>query len=513
MTRERVVIVGGGFGGLAATRGLADADVEVTVVDRTNHHLFQPLLYQVAAGILSPGLIAPALRNVIKKQRNARALLADVYDLDLAGKVVRAHGPDGRPVDLPYDTLIVAAGATHSYFGKDQFAEFAPGMKTVEDARYIRDGILSKFEMAEIATDPAERAEWLTFVVIGAGPTGVELAGQIAELAHTVLPKDYRSVDTKEARILLLEGAPAVLPPFPEKLQQYTRKRLEEMGVEIKVNTLAIDMDHESITVKGPDGVETIRARTRIWAAGVQASPLARMLAEKAEVEADRAGRVPVEPDCTVPGHPEVFAIGDMVSLNKLPGIAQPALQEGKYVSKVIKARLAGKPTEPFKYFDKGTMATIGYRSAVANAFGVKLTGFLGYLSWAFIHIAYLVGWGNRIGAMYTWARGIWFGHSRAHRIITFETSNKELNEGYLPSGRPVPILPLAKTSAAGASQPGASRPGTTEAEAPATDMNADGGPLPDAEVVGATEAEAPATDMSSSSPEVHAPQNAADRR
>src|SRR6476646_454846 len=211
MTRERVVVVGGGFGGLNATRALASADVDVTVVDRTNHHLFQPLLYQVAAGILPPGLIAPALRGVIKKQRNARALLADVYELDLKNKVVRSSAPDGREVDLPYDTLVVAAGATHSYFGKDYLAEFAPGMKTVEDARYLRDAILSKFEMAEIATDPKERAEWLTFIVVGAGPTGVELVGQIAELAHTVLPQEYRAVNTKDARIILLEGAPSVL--------------------------------------------------------------------------------------------------------------------------------------------------------------------------------------------------------------------------------------------------------------------------------------------------------------
>ena len=475
MAREKVVIVGGGFGGLAAVRSLKRADVDVTVVDRTNHHLFQPLLYQVAAGILSPGLIAPALRSVIKRQRNAKALLADVYDLDLDNRVVRAHGPDGRDVDLPYDTLIVAGGATHSYFGKDQWAEFAPGMKTVEDARYIRDTVLSKFEMAEITTDPQERAEWLTFVVIGAGPTGVELAGQIAELAHSVLPRDYRSVNTKEARILLFEGAPAVLPPFPEKLQRYTRERLEEMGVEIHVNTLAVDMDHESITVQGPGGVETIRARTRIWAAGVQASPLAAILGAKAGVECDRAGRIPVNPDCTVPGHPEVFAIGDMVSLNKLPGIAQPAMQEGHYVGEVIKKRLAGEPIEPFRYFDKGTMATIGYRSAVANAFGVQLTGFLGYLTWAFIHIAYLVGWGNRIGAMYTWARGIWFGHSRAHRIITFESSHKDLTEGYLlPSGRPVPILP-GKTPATGSLSSAAARPRADGAPAGSADATSAG--------------------------------------
>jgi NADH:ubiquinone reductase (H+-translocating) len=443
---ERVVVIGGGFGGLNVTRSLDGADVEITVVDRTNHHLFQPLLYQVASGILSPGLIAPAIRSVIKKQANARALLADVYRLDLDGKVVHAHGPDGREVELPYDTLVVAAGATHSYFGKDQFAEFAPGMKTVEDARYVRDGILSKFEMAEISTDPEERAEWLTFVVIGAGPTGVEMSGQIAELAQTVLTRDYRSINTRDARVILVEGAGSVLPPFAPKLQAYTQKRLEKMGVEIKLNSLAVDMDHESITLKGPDGLETIRGRTRIWAAGVQASPLARMLAEQAGVETDRAGRIPVNPDCTLPGHPEVFAIGDMVSLNKLPGVAQPALQEGKYVGKLIKARMAGKETEPFKYFDKGTMATIGYRSAVADAFGLKVTGFLAYVMWAFIHVAYLVGWGNRIGTMYTWARGIWFGHSRAHRIITFESARDDIAEGQTSAGRPAPVVPLAAT-------------------------------------------------------------------
>jgi NADH dehydrogenase len=441
--RHRVVVVGGGFGGLNATRALADADVEVTLVDRTNHHLFQPLLYQVAAGILPPGLIAPALRSVIKDESNARGLLADVQDLDLDRRVVRANGPDGRPLELPYDTLVVAAGATHSYFGKDEFAEYAPGMKTVEDARYLRDGILSKFEMAELATDPVERAEWLTFVVIGAGPTGVELVGQIAELAHKVLPEDYRSVDTHEARIILLEGAGAVLPPFAPKLQEYTKKRLEKMGVEVRLNTLAVAMDHESITVKGPDGSDTIRARTRIWAAGVQASPLAKMLAEKAGLETDRAGRVPVNPDCTLPGHPEVFAIGDMVSLNKLPGVAQPAMQEGKYVGKVITARLTGaQPPPPFEYFDKGSMATIGHKAAVADAFGMKFTGFTAYVMWGFIHVLYLIGWGNRLGTVYTWARALWFSHNRGHRVITFDSSRSELTGARTAAGRPAPILP-----------------------------------------------------------------------
>jgi NADH dehydrogenase len=425
--RHRVVVVGGGFGGVNAVRALAHADVDVTVVDRTNHHLFQPLLYQVAAGILPPGLIAPALRSVIKKQPNARALLADVHDLDLENRVVRAEGPDGRPIELPYDSLVVAAGATHSYFGRDEWAEFAPGMKTVEDARHLRDRILLAFEMAELSTDPEERAEWLTFVVIGAGPTGVELVGQVAELAHMVLPRDYRSVDTTEARILLLEGAPSVLPPFAEKLQRYTHRRLEKMGVQIRTGTLAVGMDDRSVTVKGPDGEETIPTRTRIWAAGVQASPLATMLAERSGAETDRAGRIAVNPDCTLPGHPEVFAIGDMVSLNKLPGVAQPAMQEGKYVGKVLKARLAGDGrVEPFKYFDKGSMATIGYRSAVADAFGMKTTGLLAYLMWGFIHVLYLIGWGNRLGTLYTWMRALVFSKNRGHRIITFEQAHEQ---------------------------------------------------------------------------------------
>ncbi|QJY48922.1 NAD(P)/FAD-dependent oxidoreductase [Pseudonocardia broussonetiae] len=437
--RHRVVVVGGGFGGLNVTKALAHADVDVTVVDRTNHHLFQPLLYQVAAGILPPGLIAPALRGVIRKQKNARALLAEVTDLDLDAHVVRASGPDGRPLELPYDTLVVAGGATHSYFGRDEFARYAPGMKTVEDARHLRDQILLAFEMAELATDPQERAEWLTFVVIGAGPTGVELVGQVAELAHTVLPQDYRAVDTHEARILLLEGAGAVVPPFAPKLQRYTQGRLEAMGVEVRLHSLAVGMDGESVTLKGPDGEETIRTRTRIWAAGVQASPLAAQLAERTGAGTDRAGRIEVNPDCTVPGRPEVFAIGDMVSLDGLPGVAQPAMQEGKYVGKLIKARLAGdERTAPFHYFDKGSMATIGHRAAVADAFGMRFTGVLGYTMWGFVHVLYLIGWGNRLGTVYTWARALTFSHSRGHRIITFEQAHERAFRGPGPVEAPV---------------------------------------------------------------------------
>jgi NADH dehydrogenase len=425
--RHRVVVVGGGFGGLSVTRALAGADVDVTLLDRSNYHLFQPLLYQVAAGILPPGLIGPAIRRVLRKQDNARVLLAEVEELDIPGRTVRASGPDGRPLRLPYDTLVVAAGATHAYFGRDEWAEFAPGMKTIEDAHRLRSHVLSAFEMAELCTDPAERAEWLTFVVVGAGPTGVELAGQVAELAHRVLPEDHRTIDTREARILLIEGAGTVLGPFHPKLQAYADKELRSMGVDIRLNTLAVGMDPVSITVKGPDGDERIATRTRIWAAGVQASPLARTLAAAAGTEVDRAGRVAVEPGCTLPGHPEVFAIGDMVALGGLPGVAQPAMQEGKYVAKAIRARLAGEaPAPAFRYFDKGTMATIGHKSAVAEAFGRRYTGFVAYLMWIFVHNMYLIGWGNRIGTLYTWIRGMAFARNRAHRLITFEQAGTE---------------------------------------------------------------------------------------
>jgi NADH dehydrogenase len=428
--RHRVVVVGGGFGGINVTHALARADVDVTIVDRTNHHLFQPLLYQVAAGILPEGLIAPALRNVIRKQANARTLLADVKDLDVHGRMVSAVAPDGRKLALPYDTLVVAGGATDAYFGHEEWAEFAPGMKTLEDARHLRSHILSAFEMAELANDPAERAAYLTFVVVGAGPTGVELVGQLAELAHQVLPREYRSVATTEAKILLLEGAPAVLGAFHPKLQRYTQRRLEKMGVEVRLNTMAIAMDHDSITVQHPGGEERIPARTKIWAAGVRASPLAGMLAAATGAETDRGGRVVVMPDCSLPGYPEVFAVGDMISLDQLPGVAQPAIQEGKYVGKLIRARLeGGTQAKPFRYFNKGSMATIGHLSAVTESFGMRFTGMIGYTMWGSVHVLYLVGWGNRLAAIYTWARALTFTHNRAHRVITFEQARYEVTE------------------------------------------------------------------------------------
>ena len=422
------MVVGGGFGGVNVSRVLAKSDVDLTIIDRTNHHLFQPLLYQVATGILPEGLIAPALRRVVQKQKNTKVVLGQVVDLDLQARTVAVVAPDGARITLPYDTLVVAAGATHAYFGHDEWEEFAPGMKTLEDARHLRNHILGAFEMAELATDPAERDACLSFVVVGAGPTGVEVVGQIAELAHRVLPGDYREIDTRQARIVLIEAAPAVLGPFDERLQRYTTRTLERMGVEVRCATAAIAIDADGITVRNQDGEERIEARTKVWAAGVQASPLAKMLAEATGAETDRAGRIMVEPDCTLPGHPEVFAIGDMVSLNGLPGIAQPALQEGKYVGKVIRARLDGDTSvAPFKYFDKGTMATIGRTHAVARSGGMSFTGITAYLMWAFIHVLYLIGWGNRFGTLYSWGRSLWFTKNRAHRIITLDQAIDEI--------------------------------------------------------------------------------------
>ena len=426
---HQVVVVGGGFGGIRVTRALARSDVDITIVDRTNHHLFQPLLYQVATGILPDGLIAPALRSVVRKQANARVVLAEVQHLDLDGRVVHAVAPDGRKLTLPYDTLVVAAGCTDAYFGHEEWSVFAPGLKTLEDASRLRSHILGAFEMAELATDPAERAAYLTFAVIGAGPTGVEMVGQVAELAHDALPREYKSVATNEAKILLIEAGPEVLSAFAPKLQRYTRRRLQKMGVDVWLNTAAQAMDDDSVTVKGPGGDRRIPARTKIWAAGVQASPLATMLAEATGADTDRAGRVTVRPDCSLPGHPGVFAIGDMVRLNDLPGVAQPAIQEGRYVGRLIRARLAGKnETTPFAYRDKGSMATIGHLSAVTDAFGMKFTGVIGYTMWGFVHVLYLTGWGNRVAAVLNWARALTFAKNRSHRTINFERAQDELS-------------------------------------------------------------------------------------
>jgi NADH dehydrogenase len=430
--RKKVVVVGGGFGGVQVAKALGHADVDVTVVDRTNHHLFQPLLYQVATGILSPGLIAPALRRVLKKQRNTRTLLADVTSIDLESRVVHSLAPNGHPIDLPFDYLVVAGGATHAYFGHPEWAEFAPGMKTIEDARHLRSKILGAYELAEVSTDDKEREAYLTFVVVGAGPTGVEVTGQLAELARYVLPNEYRSIDTRSARIILLDAAPSVLPPFAPKLQRYTQRRLEKMGVEVRLNTAATGMDHDSITVKGPKGEDTIVAKTKVWAAGVQASPLAATLAKATGTETDRAGRLAVDPDCSLPGAEGVYAIGDMVTtVDRLPGVAQVAMQQGKYVGKLIAARARGDETTPapFKYFDKGSMATIGARQAVADVKGVQITGWVGYLLWCYVHVMFLIGWGNRLGTLYNWVRSLRYARNRGHRLISVEGAAREVED------------------------------------------------------------------------------------
>lgn len=421
-------MVGGGFGGVNVSRALAKSDVDVTIIDRTNHHLFQPLLYQVATGIMPEGLIAPALRRVVRGQPHTKVVLGEVTDIDLATRRVSVLAPDSTRLEFPYDTLVVAAGATHAYFGNDDWAGYAPGMKTLEDARHLRNRILGAFEIAELTTDPDERAKNLTFVVVGAGPTGVEVVGQIAELAHRVLPGDYRNIDTRSAKIVLVEAGPTVLGPFEPKLQRYTHERLEKMGVQVRCGTAAIAMDDDSITVREGAEEELIAAATKVWAAGVKASPLAGLLAEGCGAELDRAGRILVQPDCSLPGHPEVFAIGDMVSLNGLPGVAQPAMQEGKYVGKLIAARLKGEQSAaPFKYFDKGSMATIGRMRAVAHSGKLNIVGVPAFVMWAFIHVLYLIGWGNRVGTLYTWSRALWFSHNRAHRIITLDQASEEL--------------------------------------------------------------------------------------
>jgi NADH:ubiquinone reductase (H+-translocating) len=413
-----VVIVGGGFGGVRVARSLADAPVDVTLIDRTNHHLFQPLLYQVATGVLSAGQIAPALRSLFRRQRNVRVLLGAVEDIDLDRRVVRAIAED--EIEIPYDMLVVAAGATHSYFGNDEWSHIAPGMKTLDDANRLRSRILAAFELAEQESDDVERDAWLTFAVVGAGPTGVELAGQIALLANRVLRGEYRRIDTRDARVLLLDAAPAVLGPFPESLREQAARDLAGLGVDVQLEAPVVAIDRDGLTVDEAEGKRRIAARTVIWAAGVKASPLAALLAEHAGAEVDRAGRLIARPDLTLDGHPEVFAIGDMIALPGVPGTAQPAIQQGKYVARVIRARVAGRSAPSrFRYIDLGTMAAIGRTHAVADLFNrIRLGGFPAFMIWGVVHLAYLVGWGNRMGALARWAWTI-LARNRRERLIS----------------------------------------------------------------------------------------------
>jgi NADH dehydrogenase len=401
---HRVVIVGGGFAGLRAAQRLArEGDrVQVTLIDRTNHHVFQPLLYQVATGILSPGQIAPALRTLFTRRPNVRVVLGEVTRLDLTGRRVIAR--DGIDVPFVYDTLVVAAGAGQSYFGHDEWHDVAPGLKTIEDAEHIRARVLGAYEVAELLPQDAERSPWLTFVVVGAGPTGVELCGQFAFLARHTLAGQFRRFQSRDARVVLLDAGPAVLPAFPPRLQRRAAAELQRMGVEIRLSTSATSIDRAGIEVDGPNGRERIDARTVIWAAGVRASHLADQLADQTGAEADRSGRLTVNGDLTLPGHPEVFALGDLAAVPGAPGVAQAALQEGSYAAGVIRARLHGRtPPGPFRYRDKGSMAVVGRSWAVAYIKGIPLAGRMAWLVWAVVHITFLVGWQNRLETVRRW--------------------------------------------------------------------------------------------------------------
>ncbi|MEN0136864.1 MAG: NAD(P)/FAD-dependent oxidoreductase [Rhodococcus sp. (in: high G+C Gram-positive bacteria)] len=405
--RHRVVIIGSGFGGLFAAKALRRADVDVLVVDRTGHHLFQPLLYQVATGILSEGEIAPSTRMVLKTQSNASVILGEVTDIDLAGRrITSTH--HGRTTTTGYDSLIVSAGARQSYFGNDHFAEHAPGMKTIDDALELRGRILGAFERAELSTDPEEGARLLTFVVVGAGPTGVEMAGQIAELAHRTLVGAYRNIDTRDARIVLLDAASAVLPPLGDRLGSTAAERLEKIGVEVRLGSAVIGVDAAGVTIKDGRG-ETVRIESacKVWSAGVEASPLARQLAQQSGAEVDRAGRIAVREDLTVPGHREVFVVGDMMARDRLPGVAQVAIQGGRYAARQIAAdareRGSSPDRAPFRYRDKGSTATISRFNAVVKVGGLELAGLLAWILWLAVHLVYVVGFRSRLSTLMSW--------------------------------------------------------------------------------------------------------------
>ena len=404
--RHQVVVIGSGFGGLFGTKALRRADVDVTLIAKTTHHLFQPLLYQVATGILSEGEIAPATREVLASQKNARVLLGEVVDIDLDARTV-THEVLGRRTVTAYDSLIVAAGAGQSYFGNDQFAEFAPGMKSIDDALELRGRIFGAFELAENMAAKGEDVDHLlTFVVVGAGPTGVEMAGQIAELSRGTLKRDFRAINTRTARVILLDAASQVLPPFGHRLGAKTKDDLEKLGVEVQLGAMVTDLDERGLVVQDKDGTQrSIKAVTKIWAAGVQASPLGKILAEQSGAALDRAGRIGVNPDLTLPGYPEVFVVGDMIDLNHLPGVAQVAIQGAKYAAKEIKGRLVdARPQEPFHYFDKGSLATISRFNAVAMIGRIRLSGLVAWLMWLGVHLIYLTGFKNQVSALLHWA-------------------------------------------------------------------------------------------------------------
>jgi NADH dehydrogenase len=421
---HRVVVVGGGFAGLYTAKGLGgDEGVDVTLVDRRNFHLFQPLLYQVATGALSPGEIAQPLRAVLRKSTNVTVLLGEARGIDPERREVLMS--DGGPI--PYDTLVAATGARHAYFGHDEWAPLAPGLKTIEDAIEIRRRILIAFEAAEREADAERRREWMTFVVVGGGPTGVELAGALGEIANDTLRNDFRAIHAPDAQILLLEAVDRILPTYPKSLSRSAAKQLEKLGATVRTNTRVTGIDEGHVTVTTGAGEEVIPSRTVLWAAGVQASSFGRHLADAIGLETDKTGRIAVGPDLTIPGHPEILVLGDLnvakqTNGKPVPGVAPAAIQQGSYAAKAIGRRARGEPAEPFRYRDKGDVATIGRLSGVADVrlfgpFG-QFSGFLAWLTWLFIHIFYLIGFTNRIVVTVRWAWSF-VTRGRSTRLIT----------------------------------------------------------------------------------------------
>ena len=423
--KHRVVILGGGFGGLAAAQKLKRAPVDVTLIDRRNFHLFQPLLYQGATGSLSPGEIAAPLRGILSRQKNTQVLLGEAVDVDPQGKRVIL----GDGASFEYDSLIVATGTQTSYYGNDSWREWAPSLKSVEEATAIRHKILYAFERAERAATPEEARDWLTFVIVGAGATGLELSGALAEIAMETLRHDFRKIDPQKARIILMEGAPRVLVPFPEDLSAKAEKLVTGLGVEVIKGVLVTNINAEGVTFKRGDSSETLAAKTVLWAGGVTATPFGRKLAERTKSETDRGGRIKVTRDLTVPNFPDIFILGDLAHAADekgipLPGVAQVAMQGGAYVAKAIRARLEGKKDlPPFHYFNKGEMAVIGRAAAVANIFGVHVSGLLAWLMWLFIHLIYIVEFQSRILVFVQWGFE-YLTFSRGARLITGESAS-----------------------------------------------------------------------------------------
>jgi NADH dehydrogenase len=415
---HKVVILGGGFGGLSAAQALKNAPVQVTLVDRCNYHLFQPLLYQVATGSLSPANVAGPLRQVLRKQKHTQVLLGEAVHIDAAKR--RVILSDGA---LDYDTLIVATGATHQYFGHDEWEKFAPGLKNLDDATAMRGRILLAFEAAERERDPEKLRAWMTFVIVGAGPTGAELAGALGEIAHDTLRHDFRAIDPSQTRIILVEGTDRALPTYPPKLSEAARKMLVRLGVTVRTGAMVTDIRADGVTIRVGDHDEIIPTRTVLWAAGVLASPLGVILSQEAGARLDRARRVIVEPDMSIAAHPEILVIGDLSNFSHqtgrpLPGVAQPAIQQGHYVAKLIRARLRGEKLPPFHYFDKGNLATIGRGAAVADLNGLRLSGWPAWLMWVFIHLVYIIQFQNRLLVMLQWA-WLYITFDRSARLIT----------------------------------------------------------------------------------------------